>query len=132
MRLIDTNIIMYALGKPHPLRDPCRELLNKVAREEVEANVDTEVIQELLYVYSSRGEREKGLKVVKEMLVLFPTPFPIRWEEVAQAKELMKKYKALVARDAIHCATALTCGLEGIFSLDSDLERVREVTVFKP
>lgn len=61
MKLIDTNIIMYALGRPHPLREKCRNILAGIVNNDVDGNIDVEVLQELLYVYSSRGEREKGL-----------------------------------------------------------------------
>jgi hypothetical protein len=123
---------MYALGKPYPLRERCREILLKIAREEVGANIDTEVLQELLYVYSSRGEREKALTVVEEMLILFPNPYSIKREEVEKAKDLMQKYNALTARDAIHCAVAMNYKLEGMISTDRDLESIKEISLFKP
>lgn len=132
MKLIDTNIIMYALGRDHPLRERCREILLKITYGEIEASIDTEVFQELLYVYSSRGERKKALKVVEDMLILFPNPYVIRKEEVRRAKDLMKKYNTLAARDAIHCAVAINYELAGIISADRDIESVKEIHFFKP
>ena len=132
MKLIDTNIIMYALGKTHPLKEPCREILQSVACGTIAADIDVEVLQELLYVYSSRGEREKGLKAIEEMLILFPTPFSIRKAEIEEAKDLMRKHVALTARDAIHCAVVINYNLEGIFSTDKDLDVVKSIHRFKP
>lgn len=132
MKLIDTNIIMYAIGKVHPLKEPCREVLQKVTQGETDANIDVEVLQELLYVYSSRGERAKGIKVIEEMLVIFSAPFVIGRAEIERAKDLMKRYTTLTARDAIHCAIAINHNLEGIISTDKDLGIVTEIACFKP
>lgn len=132
MRLIDTNIIMYALGKPHALKENCRNILQDVVNNTIEANIDTEVLQELLYVYSFRGEREKGFKVVEEMLVLFPNPFSIRINEIEKAKDLMKVYSFLTARDAIHCAVTINNKSEGLISTDKDLKSIKEIYLFKP
>lgn len=132
MKLIDTNIIMYALGRAHPLREKCRDIFTGIVNNAVEANIDTELLQELLYVYSSRGEREKGLMVVGDMLNLFPSPYAIKRDEIEKAKDLMKKYSTLVARDAIHCAVTITYDLEGIISTDKDLEQVKEINCLKP
>jgi predicted nucleic acid-binding protein len=98
----------------------------------VEANIDTEVLQEILYVYSTRGERVRALKMVEEMLVLFPSPYGIQKEELVKAIDLMKKYHSLVPRDAIHCAVVINQGLEGIISTDRDLKTIREIECFHP
>ncbi len=132
MKLIDTNIIMYALGRSHPLKESCRDVLLNVAREKTEANIDAETLQELLYVYDSRGEREKALKVVEDMFILFPNPYAIKKDEIETAKDLMEKYNSLIARDAIHCAVAINYNLEGIISTDKDLELIKEISLFKP
>ena len=132
MKLIDTNIIMYAIGKGHPLKEQCKKLLQRVVYGETVANIDVEVLQELLYVYSVRGERRKGLKVIDEMLVPFPDSYSIKIDEIARAKGLMKKYSSLSARDAIHCAVSINNNLEGIISTDKDFDIVKEIHRFKP
>lgn len=61
MKLIDTNIILYSLGREHPLKEPCRKIVAKIASGEIAANIDVEVLQEVLYVYTYRNERIKGI-----------------------------------------------------------------------
>ncbi len=123
---------MYALGKSHPLKERCRDILQKIVHDEIMANIDTEVLQELLYVYSARGEREKAIRVVEETLIIFPNPYDIKREEIEKAKDLMKKYKVLIPRDAIHCAVAINYKLDGIISTDKDLAPVKETHIFQP
>ena len=132
MRLIDTNIIMYAVGKTHILKEPCKEFLHKVVNNEISANIDVEVLQELLYVYDSRGERKRGLRIISEMMVLFPNPFAIRMNEIIKAKDLMTKYSTLTTRDAIHCAVTINLNLEGIISTDKGLDVVKDIHRLNP
>ena len=123
---------MYALGKPHPLRERCRQLLEQAASGDLEANVDAEVLQELLYVYSSRGDRKKALTVVEEMLILFPSPYAIKGNDILIAKDFMKQYAHLTARDAIHCAVTVNNDLEYLISTDKDFEPVKEIKLLVP
>ena len=56
MRLIDTNVIVYAVGSDHPLKDASERILSDITAGTVTANLDAEALQEILHVYSSRGE----------------------------------------------------------------------------
>lgn len=132
MKLVDTNIIMYAVGKPHSYKGPCKDILQKIVHGIISANINVEVMQELLYVYDSRGERKKGLNVIKENLVLFPHPFAIGKDEIIKARDLMVKYNTLTTRDAIHSAVIINSKLEGIISTDKDFDTVKEITRFDP
>lgn len=132
MKLIDTNIIMYALGKPHSLKEPCRDILQKIVQDRINANIDVEVLQELLYVYDSRGERRKGLKILKENLIIFPHPFTVGRNDIAKAADLMSKHSILSPRDAIHGAVVINSNLEGIISTDKDFDNIKEINRFDP
>lgn len=123
---------MYAVGKTHTLKEPCKEFLYKVINSEISANIDIEVLQELLYVYDSRGERKRGLRIISEMMVLFPNPFPIGKNEIVKAKDLMTKYSTLTTRDAIHCAVTINLNLEGIISTDKGLDVVKDIHRLNP
>ncbi|MBW2740444.1 MAG: type II toxin-antitoxin system VapC family toxin [Deltaproteobacteria bacterium] len=46
---IDTNIFMYAAGKPHEFKQPCVDILSRIQSGELKAAIDTEVFQEILY-----------------------------------------------------------------------------------
>ncbi len=55
MYLLDTNIFIYALGKAHKYKKPSREIIEILEGPEHDFCIDTEVYQELLYVYDCRG-----------------------------------------------------------------------------
>ena len=56
MRLIDTNAVISAAGKAHPLQDEARKVLDRIAEGYLHANVDVELLQEILHVYAARKE----------------------------------------------------------------------------
>jgi len=83
-------------------------------------------------VYDSRGDREKGLRIISEMMILFPNPFVIGKNEIIKAKDLMTKFSTLTTRDAIHCALTINLNLEGIISTDKGLDVVKDIYRLNP
>lgn len=130
MRLIDANVVIYAAGKAHPLQDEARRVLDRVAEGALHANVDAEVLQEILHVYDGRKERAKGFDTIDDLLVLFPNPIPIAREEIEAARDLMRANSFLGARDAIHAAVVQTHDLEGIVTADKVFDRIKGVKRF--
>lgn len=131
MKLIDTNIIIYSLGKEHPLKEPCRSFIAKIASGVIAANIDVEVLQEVLYVYAYRNERIKGIAACRYLLDIFPNPFPISKNEISLAISFMDKYPSIVSRDAIHAAVVVNNKLKGIISEDSDFDIIKGIKRFK-
>ena len=50
---VDTAVIMYAAGRPHPLRDPCRAIIERVAAGRLDGVTSAEVIQEVLHRFAA-------------------------------------------------------------------------------
>ncbi|MBI4336907.1 MAG: type II toxin-antitoxin system VapC family toxin [Chloroflexi bacterium] len=132
MRLLDTNIILYAAGRPHRYKVPCARLLQEVAEGSTDYTIDTELLQEVLYVYTSRGERARGLATFDDLLRLFPFPIAIGREEMVAARHLLERYPALSPRDAVHAAAVLTQDLEGIVTTDGVFRQVAGLVVVEP
>lgn len=132
MKLLDTNVIVYAVGRPHRYKQPCARLLEDVADGSMGYTIDTELLQEILYLYSSRGERRLGLSTRNDLLLMFPDPLPITREEIVLANELLTKYPDLLPRDAIHAAVVRTNHLEGIVSADKVFDIVDNISRFDP
>ncbi len=130
MRLIDTNVIIYAAGRAHPLREGAREVLDQVGEGTLQANIDAEVLQEILHVYYARRERTKGFDAVDDLLLLFPNPFPIGREEIEAARDLMRAHSFLSARDAIHAAVVQVNELEGMITADRVFDRIKGLKRF--
>lgn len=48
--VFDTTIFVYAIGREHPYRDPCRAILDQAKRRPVEGGASALVIQEFAHI----------------------------------------------------------------------------------
>lgn len=132
MKLLDTNVVMYALGRAHPYRESCFAIIQEARRDPEAFGIDAELGQELLDVYVHREGVARASEAVTQTFAIFPYPFAITRREVEQAVLLLKPRSPLSPRDALHAAVCLTNGLEGIVSADRAFDRVPGVTRFDP
>lgn len=132
MILMDSNVFMYAAGANHPNKAPCLELLERVARREVEAVVDAEVLQEILHRYRAIGRWEQGQTVFTLARRIVPQVVPISAEVVDEARALLEAHGRLTARDAIHAAVCLRNEGTVICSYDRDFDEVTGLRRLEP
>lgn len=132
MKLLDTNVFIYARGRPHPYQAACRKVLGQVVEEPTGYAIDSELLQEVLHSYRNRGELAAGFTLFDDIDELFPEPLAIGGAELREARRLMARYAGLSTRDAIHAAVVVTQGLEGLISADKAFLEVREIQVFDP
>ena len=60
--------------------------------------VDTETLQEILYIYSRRGETALGVAVTQELLNLQPAIIPITIAEIRTAIRLLQDTPGIAPR----------------------------------
>jgi predicted nucleic acid-binding protein len=130
--VVDSNIVMYAAGRPHPNRAPSLALLDRIAGGEVDAVTDVEVLQEILHRYRSIGRWEDGRRVYDLTRRILVTILPISAEIVDHARALMDERPQLGARDAVHAAFALACGASAICSYDRGFDGVANLVRLEP
>jgi len=126
--LLDTNILMFAVGRPHPHKPVCQQILAR-ARE---FELAVEALQEMLFVYSRRGQRTEGLLFVQDMRVLFPLVLPTTASVLDIACNLMRSHDFLKPRDALHAAHVFDRALTGIVSDDAVFDRIPGLQRFSP
>ena len=90
------------------------------------------MLQEILYVFSNRGDIKTGVEAVLRLLDLFPDVIPITGAEIGTATRLVGQPPRLSVRDAIHAAVALEHGLEGIVTADKVFEHIPGLRRFDP
>ena len=105
MIFVDTNILMYAVGRRHPLREEARRFLLS-AQETGEVLVSSaEVFQELLHAYLPVG-REATLDAAFALAQgRLAQVWPVELEDVLLAHTLVDRHPGLGARDLLHLAT---------------------------
>jgi predicted nucleic acid-binding protein len=129
---IDANVPMYAVGAAHPFKQPCVEFLEAVARGEVTALTDAEVLQEILHRYSALNKRERAIEVVRLFVGVVPTVLPVTLADIEGALDVHQRYRGLQARDSLHVAVMINNRVRRILSADQHFDAVSEVQRFDP
>jgi len=130
--LVDANVIMYAAGAEHAHKRPSVALLERVARGEVEATIDAEVLQEILHRYRAIGRWEDGRRVYDLARKLFRNVVPVTADVLDRARRILDTDRRIMARDALHAAVVMAEGLEAVCSWDRDFDRIKGIVRREP
>ena len=120
----DTAVIMYAAGRDHPMRSPCRDLVDAVGSGLLDAVISVEVIQEILHRFSASGNRDVGAAMAEAALDLFSPVVPVTDRIMRAMPRLFLEFPALSARDLVHLATCRDLGIELIVSPDQGFDGI--------
>ena len=129
---LDSNLIMYSLGAPHPLKEPCQKILEKIGSEEIHSITNIEVLQEILHRYFSIGKPDIAEIAYSSVIKLCVAILPVTLRETDLALELMKEIPSVTSRDAIHAATMMNNGIKEIISTDNHFDLMRRVRRIDP
>jgi uncharacterized protein len=117
---VDTNVLMYAVGREHPLREPARAFFVE-ARGVASLVSSAEVLQELMHAYLPVGRIETldaALTLAESRLEAI---WPVEAEDVALARSLMERYRGLGARDLLHLASCRRRAVRRVKTFDRGL-----------
>ena len=118
MIFVDTNVFMYVVGRPHPLKEAAQRFLDEARQNGVELYTSAEVLQELAHVYLSTGRPQAfdaALNVIADAEV---EVWPLEAADIAQARQLHERYPNLQARDLCHLASCQRRGIREIKTFD--------------
>ena len=132
MIFVDANILMYAAGGDHPLRAPCRQIVDRIGARTLLAATSVEVVQEILHRYLSIGRSEGGVALAERTMDLFAPVLPITHALMRRVPDLAARYPSLAARDLIHVATCIHEGITEILSTDRGFDAVGELRRIPP
>lgn len=119
---LDANILMYAAGAQHPLREPCRAALHCAVNRDSALITDSEVLQEILYRYFSVQKPDVAQSVYRAAVDLCMQILPVAESHTARALALLLRHPRITARDAIHIATMEASGIHRILSTDTHFD----------
>ena len=128
MIVLDTTVLIYAVGGEHPLREPSRGLIEAIADDRIEATTTVEVIQEFVHVRSRRRGRTDAAERGRELLRLLGPLVAPGEAELAVALQLFAEHERLGMFDAVLAAMAMATGAEGLVSADRAFADVRGLT----
>ena len=121
MIFVDTNVFMYAVGRPHPLQADALQFFDETARSAEPLCTSAEVLQELLNAYVARGNSslfDDSLDLVHSFNVEI---WPLQANDTLSGRDLIGQYPSLTARDLCHLAVSQRSGATSIKTFDNDL-----------
>lgn len=129
---LDTAVFMYAAGTDHPLKAPCRAILEGAASRRLDATTSAEVVQEIFHRFVAIRRPELASAIAREVLESFEPVLPITHRVVGRMPDLLARYPMLGARALIHVATCVEEGIASIVSPDLAFDTVREIKRVEP
>ena len=118
MIFIDTNVFMYAVGRPHPLRTPAREFFVESNRNGTSLFTSAEVLQEMVHAYLLVGRLETLDAAMSLVVRSRVEVWPLEGKDVTLARQLHEQYPTLGARDLCHLASCRRLGVSEVKTFD--------------
>ncbi len=133
MILIDTTVLVYAVGGDHPLRDPCRMVIGEIGAGHLAATTTIEVVQEFAHVRARRRGRADARQLALEYVDLLSPLVQPTETDLARGLELFEHHDAVGAFDAVLAAIVLERDhLAGLMSADRAFSTITGLTHLDP
>lgn len=132
MIVVDTTILVLAVGSEHPLREAARRVVDSVAARAIEATTTPEVVQEFAHVRArSRGRRD-AVALARRYAELLSPLLVTESDHLERGLRLFEEHPELGAFDAVLAATALANDATALVSADRDFTAVPDLRVVAP
>jgi predicted nucleic acid-binding protein len=123
--VVDTTVLVHAVGGEHPLREPSRELVVAIERGVVRATTTPEVIQEFAYVRARRRPRPDAVRIAREFAQLLSPLFVVEEGELVAGLRLFERHPKLGSFDAVLAAVTVARRADALVSADTAFAEVR-------
>ena len=121
MIFVDSNVFMYAVGRPHPLQHAAREFFAESRRRRSALATSAEVLQELAHAYLG-ADRARTLEAALALVEGADIEvWPLEEADVMLALQLHDQHPALSARDLCHLASCRRRGVRELMTFDGAL-----------
>lgn len=125
MIVVDTTVLVYAVGAEHPYRDPSRRIIEAVRDGVLQATTTVEVVQEFAHVRARRRGREDAALLALDVLDLLSPLLGIDEQHLRTGMTIYRDSERLGTFDAVLAAAALGSGASALVSADKAFGDVR-------
>jgi predicted nucleic acid-binding protein len=115
---------MYVAGRDHANRGPARRVFSAMSAGKLDACTSTEVLQEILYRYSSIERLDLAREVYDLFAEICPVVLSVTLADTDRARDLLCDSARISARDAVHAAVMLNNDVEWIATFDGGFDHV--------
>jgi predicted nucleic acid-binding protein len=117
--VVDTTVLVYAVGDRHQFREPCRRLVEAVHDGGLEATTTVEVIQEFAHVRARRRGRQDAVELARAYAELLSPLLIVEERDLIEGMRLFERHSQLGSFDAVLAAAALGIGATALVSADA-------------
>lgn len=132
MIVLDTTVLVYAVGADHDYREPARELLSAVADGRLAATTTVEVLQEFTHVRARRRGRDDAAALAESYADLLSPLLAVTGEDLRVGLRTFRSLDRIGAFDAVLAAAALRADATALVSADTAFSRVPRLTAVVP
>lgn len=125
MIVVDTTVLLYAVGGEHVLRDPSRRLVRAVQNGRIDATTTVEVVQEFAHARARRYGRGDAVARARDAARLLSPLLVTEPTSLERGLRLFERHESLGAFDAVLAATALEHDADALVSADSAFAGIR-------
>ncbi len=132
MIILDTTVLALAVGAEHPLREPCRRLIERIGMRGIHATTTAEVIQELAHIRARRRGRSDAVRIARRYAELLSPLLPVDAGVLDEGLRLFEQRQQLGAFDAVLAAAAIAAEAQALVSADVDFAVVPKLHFVQP
>lgn len=133
MILVDTSVLVYAVGSEHPLRNPCRAVIAAIGTGRLAATTTVEVLQEFAHVRARRRGREDAAEVTARYARLLAPLITLDADDLTAGLAHFRSLPQIGAFDAVLAAVAQRrAHVHALLSADRAFAAVPQLTYLDP
>jgi uncharacterized protein len=131
--VLDTTVLVYAVGNEHPWRAACRRIVDAIGDREVTATTTVEVIQEFLHVRSRRRPRSDAAAIASRFAAMLSPLVHPGDNDLRRGLDVFTSSPSLGALDSVLAATVMNAPhLTALVSTDRGFSSVGGLVVLTP
>jgi predicted nucleic acid-binding protein len=125
--VLDTTVLVYAVGADHSLREPCQHLIRAIADETILATTTTEIIQKFTHVRARRSDRKDAAELARDYIELLSPLLIVEETDLREGLRLYEEGTGFGSFDAVLAAAARAAGADALVSADTGFSSIAAI-----
>lgn len=110
MIVLDTTVLVYAVGEDHRWHQPCADLVAALGAGRLVATTTVEVIQEFVHVWARRRVRDAAAALGADFATLLSPLLPVGIDDLRRGLAIWRGLERVGSFDAVLAAATISTG----------------------
>jgi uncharacterized protein len=130
--ILDTTVLVFAVGSEHPLKAPSERVLDAVAGGGIRATTVAGVLEEFASVWARRRTHKDASARARDYLAMLSPLQRVDENDLDEGFRLFERHPRLGSFDAVLAAVALNRDAEALISADRTFGSVSGLAYLNP